>query len=149
MNQPPKVRIFAIKNNRELRLFCARMRFGASRELLTSSPIYAKGLQELEERFVKDYGPNAQKIFDDPRGGVVMLGPGLLVSAVASIDAFEEPKVWHLSISRVVGPPAPGRVDDGTALRFCLAFFNGPYTEGPPEGMFETVRHFRAPWTPN
>ncbi len=142
-------RIFKIDTDNELRLFCARMRFGASRELLTSSPVYAKDLKELEERYAKDYGPNAQKILDDPRGGVLMLGPTILVSAVSTIDAFEEPKVWHLSLSRVIGPPAPGRVPDDIAMRICKAFFAGEYKEGPPEGVFKTVRHFRAPWNPN
>jgi hypothetical protein len=125
------------------------MRYGASRVLLTSNPVYAKGLKELEERFLKDYGPNAQEILDDPRGGVMLFPGPVLISSVASIDAFEEPKVWHLSLSRVVGPPAPGRPPDNITTRICKAFFKGAYKEGPPEGVFKTVRHFRAPWQPD
>lgn len=145
----PTPKIIVVSDDKTLRASCARMRFGASRELLTSNPVYAKDLRELEERFAKDYGPNAQSILDDPRGGILLFPGPVLASCVSSIDAFEDPKVWHLSLSRVIGPPAPGRLSDDVTRRICKAFFKGSYTEGPPEGVFKSVRHFRAPWTPD
>jgi hypothetical protein len=148
MNPQPKVRFYEVTSNTVLRELMEKMKEGARRELLTVSPIggYAKTLDEAEARYM----PHAKKILDDPRGGVLVFPGNVLVTMVTSIDTFDPEKCWHVSMGRLTGPPPPERVSDKIATRICEAFFEGEkYTEGPPEGLFKNVRHFRAPWRPD
>lgn len=148
MNQP-KVRFYEITSEAVLRVLMGNMKEGARKELLTKSPEggYAKTMVEAEARYM----PHAKKILDDPRGGVLVFPGAIFVTMVTSIDTFDpQAKCWHISIGTLVGPPPPGRVSDKHAKRICEAFFEGEkYTEGPPEGLFKDVRHFRAPWRPD
>lgn len=74
--------------------------------------------------------------------------PQDFVSVVLSVDDFpEQPPCWHLSMAMAApaGEP-PRRVPDRLTKRLTTAF--EIHEEGPPEGAFRNVRHFRAPYQP-
>jgi hypothetical protein len=54
-----------------------------------------------------------------------------------------QPSVWHLSMSAGNGLGSIKMPDD-LAKRFAKAF-SPDLVEGPPEGVFDYVRHFRGP----
>jgi hypothetical protein len=73
------------------------------------------------------------------------------VTVSLSIDAYGDQTVWHLSMSRPnYQKQRPDRVPDMFVRRIIRAFFgDAEVSEGPPEGAFKKVRHFRALYTPD
>lgn len=71
------------------------------------------------------------------------------ISLTLTIDAFEEPKQWHLSIGMQGAAKQPNRVPDSIAIKIVGAFFKEGCRETPSEGVFLNVRHFKQPYQPD
>lgn len=96
--------------------------------------------------------PHAEDILSNGLCRTLVLLPDRVVTAMTlSIDDFEgEETVWHLSLSRPdFHTMRPERPSDSVVRIITKAFFGGEkVTEGPAEGAYETVRHFRCRYLP-
>lgn len=145
MNPLPIVRITP---NSDLRHLVAAMRQAAMR----GNPIEYPPQEHTPAAVIAAVGLIADEVLAEGSTRILevkMGGVPVLVTVVLSIDAEpgEEP-CWHLSASlvcRVEGEP--GRITDAFAQRIAAAF--GTPDEGPPEGVFKNVRHFRGRYSPN
>ncbi len=155
MNKP-RAKLWTIANDQQLRGMMARCRDGARAHLVDTAPDYSKTEDEARKR----WAPHAKEILDDPAGAALFFPPGKvngnrprIVSVTTSIDTYDGAQCWHLSMGLIEGPPPRiQRVQDDLVGRICRAFFPesaGPFKEGPPEGVYKDIRHFRAPWRPD
>lgn len=130
----------------DLRVLVQHMRQAAVADHLKTPSEHSATPQEA----IQNAAPFADEILSEGRTRILQIMPSrLLVSLVLTVDALPgTPKVWHLSAA--VAPSTtkdePGRIPDDLARRFSIAFETP--TEGPPEGVFKHVRHFRGPYRP-
>lgn len=152
-----QLRIHPVTSSVALQDIAAKFRRDAIQQhTVRQTPIPSKTVDELQDRIVQ--------ATEEGEGIVVELlsfkhstsNAWLRVSVILSIDAFEGPPVWHLSMGFVLPDdsrrvtdhsiPQPGRVSDELAKIITQAFFpSDTLVEGPPEGVFPNVRHFRCP----
>lgn len=130
----------------DLKLLVAAMRKAAQAGYIQERPIYSK----TEVEAILAAAPEAERLLSEGKTRILLVLPqNILACVVLTIDDFEgEPKTWHLSTSLPpleIGPP-PARVPDVLAARLAKAFETPD--EGPPEGAFKNVRHFRGPYRP-
>ena len=133
-----------IRPDSDMQVLVAVMRGAARQHLVREQPHYAATAGEAFAAAM----PMADDILSEGRTRILLID-GAVVSVVFTIDAVPgEAPVWHLSMG--MAPTAgqePGRVGDDIASRLSRAF--GTMQEGPPEGVFRAVRHFRCPWLPD
>lgn len=138
----PAVRI---KPDSDLKGLVAVMRGAARQHLVREQPHYAATAGEAMAAAM----PMADDILSEGRTRILLID-GAVVAVVLTVDAFPgAAPMWHLSMSLAPMTPGdhPGRVEDSLASRLARAF--GTLQEGPPEGAFPKVRHFRCRWRPD
>ena len=89
--------------------------------------------------------PHAEEVLSEGTTRVLQWGK-TFVSVVLSVDAPPGGAAcWHMSAALVPLVPGqePGRIPDTMATPLAKAF--GTPEEGPQEGPFKNVRHFRGP----
>jgi hypothetical protein len=77
-------------------------------------------------------------------GHRLILFHGHLITLALSLDEFETPPSWHLSMGLVMMNSEPGRVPDKFANAIAKAFFPA-YNEQNPKQALSKVRHFLSP----
>lgn len=117
------------------------MRRAALREFVTKNPQYSRD----EAEALAKARPFQEALSQDEAIQCLIFPPGKFVSVVLSVDAYEEPKRWHLSMSRILDPQTLTRVDDETAKRIASCILPEG-TEGAAEGGIRQARHFFAPY---
>jgi len=122
----------------DLRRVVEQMKRATHREFVTTAPVYSTTEGEAYARHV----PHTAEIMSDPLHPRLLRVDGLYVAVVLTVDAFEGSPQWHLSMSLVTATGL-GRVPEALALRLATVFFS-EWVEGPPEGAFKDVRHFRS-----
>ncbi len=98
---------------------------------------------------IRKAAPRREQILDQGSTRFIQVSDSVFVVVVLSIDVpADGPPCWHMSTSTAPMLPGhePGRVSD-RMCRYLSAAFETP-TEGPPEGAFKNVRHFRGPYQP-
>lgn len=118
------------------------MRRAAQREFVTANPSYSKDEAEAVARALVE----KETLLKDETIQALIFPPRTMVSLVLTVDAFVEPKRWHLSMAHVVdAKPTIRRVPDALAKRIA-GIILPESAEGPPEGAFKDARHFFAPY---
>lgn len=139
MSLPPNVVI--LQRPADLVPVAQQLQATAREKHIESLPLYARTPEEAMAR----YGPRAAELAADPHGRVLLIPREGFFSVVLSIDTYGEKPCWHLSIAQA-SQTGPDRAPDSIAHMIAKAILPGPFTEGPPEGAFKKVRHFRTPF---
>lgn len=108
------------------------------------APSYSSSVEEANRRAMMQ----RDAIVGDPQVMVFQLHKAI-VSTVLSLEGSLGRPLWHLSLGGVnPTKPYPVRVQDRVADKFLQACFGDAtgVEEGPPEGAFVHVRHFRRPY---
>jgi hypothetical protein len=139
----PPVLVYSDKN---LQPVVQEMKAWAQSGRVSLMPAYSASEEEAIERAKE----NPAEAFQD-MWTLLFLPMRISVRLALSIDAYAERHVWHLSMSQPnYQTQRPVRVPDMFSRRITRAFFPDlEVTEGPPEGAFKKVRHFRAPYAPD
>ena len=121
------------------------MRKAAQRGHVTAVPKYNTDHQAA----FAEAASQEPSVLNDGSRQILQVGPDSFIIVVLTIDVLpNEPKCWHLSMSlpaRTV-EAGPQRVPDDLAKWISKSFET--LTEGPAEGAFKHVRHFRGPYQP-
>lgn len=141
-----KNKVYNIRNKAELVWLANEMKMDAVKDKVTVPPEYSKDEIEANQRVAAavEEGATAE---DFLACGIIWQGNPY--SICLTVDAYDGNENWHLSIGKVnPEPPVDGiyiplRADDETTKFIGEAFF-GECQEGPPEGAFQNVRHFRS-----
>ena len=134
--------LYYIRSREELVWLANEMKMDAVKYKVTEAPIYSKDEVEANQRIPVD--ATAEDFL-----ACAILWQDKVYSICLTVDAYDGPEQWHLSIGSVNPEPSvdgtyvPLRADDETTKFISEAFF-GECQEGSPEGAFKNVRHFRA-----
>jgi hypothetical protein len=132
-----------IYSDKNLQPIVQEMKSWAQSGFVVKVPAYSTS----EEKAIAMANANPEKAFQDV-WRLMFMPDRFPVTIALSIDAYEANKVWHLSMSKPnYQTQRPERVPDSFARRVVKAF-GLEMTEGPTEGVFKKVRHFRAPYRP-
>lgn len=141
--QKNKNRFYDIHSKEELVSLANEMKMDAVKEKVTEPLYYSKN--EVEAR-----DGAAQLISDDLSSlACVIFYKGNPYGLCLTVDVYDGPEWWHLSISKIDVNSNPFekigflRVDDETTKFISEAFFDNPQ-EGSTEGFYANIRHFRA-----
>jgi hypothetical protein len=138
-----KNKCYRIRNQAELVWLANEMKMDAVKNKVTEAPIYSKDEVEANQRIPDD--ATAEDFL-----ACAILWQEKVYSICLTVDAYDGNENWHLSIGSVnPTPPVDGiyiplRADDEATKFIGEAFFGGECQEGPPEGAFKNVRHFRS-----
>ena len=138
------VKIHPIRRLHDLYPIATALKEVAREAFVPVAPIYARTEGEALQSAAKD----AETIAADPHLRFLQYGPQVFFTLCLTIDTFEGAPRWHLSVSRASpAGVAPSRAPDHITGPIVDAFFGKAlHTEGPPEGAFQNVRHFFAPY---
>jgi hypothetical protein len=140
-----------VRSDADIKRIADLMKPIAKRHYVTEKPTYSSSPEEATARALPIMGEIAAAgltrwlLFPFP-------GAATLITVVLSIDAYEDKPVWHISMSMAPREGnEPLRVPDDLARRILTVFFEHPVPkvsdlEGPREGAFKNVRHFRTPY---
>lgn len=137
-----KNELYGISSREELVALANEMKMDAVKNKVTEAPEYSKDEAEANQRIPAD--ATAEDFL-----ACAILWQDKVYSICLTADAYDGPEQWHLSIGSVnPEPPVDGiyiplRADD-EATKFIGEAFFGECQEGPPEGAFKNVRHFRS-----
>lgn len=132
------MKYYRVNDEKEMAWLANEMKMDAVLEKQDQPSIYSKNEAEAFER-TKTAFPDGNV----PHSAAILYKENVY-SIVLTCETYEGEN-WHLSLGKANksgGPPE--RVDDETCKFITEAFFQGSYEEGPPEGAFTNVRHFRA-----
>jgi len=137
------MKLHTIMHEGDLQRIGEVMRTAAQRDFITSNPSYSKDEIEAAIRAL----PLLEQILKDD-GVQALVFPGgapMYVSVALSVDAFDGPKRWHLSMVSPTSPTTFKRVPDYLAVEIAKIIVPGS-VEGPTEGGIKASRHFFAPY---
>ena len=141
-----------VRDDAHLQRLFARMKEAAEARLpddvktgaLSVAPSYSSSIEEANRRAMMQ----RDAIMGDPQVQVFRLHK-TTVSTVLGLEGSLDQPLWHLSLGGVnPTKPYPIRVQDQVADKFLQACFGvtTDIEEGPSEGAFVYVRHFRRPY---
>jgi hypothetical protein len=138
--------VVLIQSDKRLQAVAQEMRTWAQAGHVLRMPTYSASEEEATEKA----RANPEAAFQDT-WWLLFMPMRIPVTLALSIDAYDNDLVWHLSMSKPNHQAQrPERVPEMFAVRILRAFFPGlEVTEGPPEGAFKKVRHFRVAYRPD
>lgn len=144
----PSLTIIRIEPDSPLVNLVSTMRAVAVADLAKTLPVYSVTIQEA----IAKAASAVDAVLAEGKTRFLHFTdfPEDIVSVVLSVDVFPgQSPCWHLSMALAArqSTEEPRRVPNRLAKRLTTAFeIQG---EGPPEGVFRNVRHFRAPYRPS
>lgn len=135
-----------VYSDKNLQPVVQEMKTWAQSGKVVRMPTYSASEEEATARAIA----NPAEAFQD-MWTLLFLPMRISVRLALSVEIYEEEHVWHLSMSQPnYQTLQPARVPDMFVRRITRAFFPDlKVTEGPPEGAFKKVRHFRALYVPD
>lgn len=116
------------------------MKMSATQNKQTENAKYFANRQEADE-FLDD-DKNVKKILSDPLVQPMIFEKRIAINLVLTVDATQEPEIWHLSMSEI--KEVPSRVPDVDAEAVASAFFE-TYKEIPTKStVYPNIRDFIA-----
>jgi len=141
-----------IRNENTLKALAEDMKLCMSENPTTSFDLpegykYSSTPEEANARAAKiaaEHYKKTGKGMWDQGGHRLILFHGHLITLALSLDEFETPPQWHLSMGLVMMNSEPARVPDKFANAIAKAFFPA-YNEQNPKQALSKVRHFLSP----
>ena len=141
-----------IHNNKQLAKVAQGLRDYALQAWATlpmfTDPGHSKTEAEAVEKAQVLVEANDEGAFANSRW-LLLMPMRMPVTVMLSIDVmFDQGPVWHLSMSTPGPDQTVNRVPKMFAVRVLMAFFDDSQevVEGPSEGAFKNVKHFRLPY---
>jgi hypothetical protein len=124
-----------VRGDEDIQRVAEIMRRAAHRDFVTEDPVWSKD----EAEAIANALPYHEQLMQDEAIQCLVFGDEsssmkTIVSVILTVDAFKEPKRWHLSMVRPTSPTSFARVDDTQATRIMNIILPNS-TEGPPGPM--------------